>query len=102
MTLADLELDLASEAFGRAMDAIEDERRAKMTASQLRDYRIFQGEIAARCPNCGKRDVEIEHKSEPDMIGECVWVHYECCGHDGDSRNTHCEYDAHGRVVDVG
>ena len=50
----------------------------------------------------GKTDVEIEHKAEPDMIGETYWVHYECCGHDGEARNSHCEYDSSGRIVDIG
>lgn len=89
-----------------AMDAYftaqEEQQRAKMTASQLRDYRIFQGEIAARCPNCGKRDVEIEMQGGPDMVGETYWAHFKCCGHDDEARNTHCEYDAYGRIVDVG
>lgn len=94
------QLDLV--AYADALEAEENETRAKMTAAQLRDYRIFQREIAERCPKCGKRDVELEQHSEPDMVGETYWTEFKCCGYTDEPRNTHCEYDASGRIVDVG
>lgn len=94
------QLDL--DAYGAMLEAQDAEYRAKLTASQLRDYKIFSGEIAARCPNCGKRDVEIEQQGGPDMVGDTYWTHFRCCGFDGDSWNTALEYDHAGRVVDVG
>jgi hypothetical protein len=91
-----------AESYAALYEKEEQEMRDSMTPAQLRDYRIFQGEIAERCPGCGKTDVEIEHKEAPDMIGETYWVHYECCGHDGEARNSHCEYDSSGKIVDIG
>lgn len=88
--------------YEQIIDEQEDELRSKMNKTQLRGYRIAQGEIAPRCPKCGKRDVELEHHSQPDMIGETFWVEFTCCGYTDEPRNTHLEYDANGRVIDVG
>lgn len=100
LTLEDLREDLELEAYGRYLNEEDEKYRATLTEKQLRDYRIFNGEIAARCPRCGKRDVDIDHHSEPDMVGETYWTEFKCCGHTDDHGSTALEY-RNGKAVDI-
>lgn len=91
---------MAMHAHIARMDAEDRAYRARLTPAQLREYRLFNGEIAEVCPACGTRDAGLEHEEMPDMVGTTYWSRYTCCGHTGDSFNSALEY-RDGVAVDV-
>ena len=70
-----------ADAYAAVLTEQDDAYRATLTPEQLREYRIWSGEIAAYCPNCHTDNVAIEHDSGPDMVG--TWWTTTCtnCGH---------------------
>lgn len=89
------------EAYERHLDEMDRAYRATLTAQQRLDYMVHTGELAAVCPACGKRYVDVEHGSHPDMVGTAYWTEFQCCGHMTEVCDA-IEYDHMGRMVDIG
>jgi hypothetical protein len=65
-------------AYGR-LEAYDHNYRQSLTPQQLLDYRVFNGELAERCPRCGTRYPEVKYDSFPDMVGTTFVETYTCC-----------------------
>lgn len=81
------------------LEVWENSYRASLTPQQLLDYRVFNGELADRCPTCGAEYVEVKSEDFPDMVGTTYVETYTCCGH-VDSCNDAIEY-RNGVAVDI-